>query len=76
MMHILFRIMSIDKNSDIFRHIHGLFGHNQPYCGIFRTLCNSEPELAYPEPCHIQNPGIFRTQVIFVTLSRNILEYI
>ena len=22
-------------------HIHVLFGHIQPYCGIFRTLCNS-----------------------------------
>ena len=31
--------------------------------------------LAYSEPCHIQNPGIFRTQDIFRTLSRHILAY-
>ena len=31
--------------------------------------------LAYSEPCHIQNPGIFRTQYIFRTLLRHILGY-
>ena len=30
---------------------------------------------AYLEPCHIQNPGIFKTQNIFRTLSRHILVY-
>ena len=27
------------------------------------------------EPCHVQNPGIFRTQDIFRTLSRHFLTY-
>ena len=31
--------------------------------------------LAYSESFHIQNPGIFRTQYIFGTLSRHILAY-
>ena len=31
--------------------------------------------LAYLEPCHIQNPGIFRNQDIFRSLSRHILAY-
>ena len=31
--------------------------------------------LAYSECFHIQNPGIFRTQYIFRTLSRHILAY-
>ena len=31
--------------------------------------------LAYSEPCHIQNPGIFRTQDIFRTLSRHDLVH-
>ena len=30
--------------------------------------------LAYSEPCHIQNSGIFRTEDVFRTLSRHILE--
>ena len=40
---------SIIVNSDIFRHIHVICRHIQPYYGIFRTLCN----------LHIQNPVIF-----------------
>ena len=31
--------------------------------------------LAYSEPCHVQNPGIFRTQNIFRTLSMHIMAY-
>ena len=31
--------------------------------------------LAYSEPCHIQTPGIFRTQDIFRTRSWHILVY-
>ena len=31
--------------------------------------------LAYSEPCHIQNPGIFRIQDLFRTLPRHILAY-
>ena len=34
-----------------------------------------QPIVAYLEPYHIQNPGIFRTQDIFGTLSRIILAY-
>ena len=30
---------------------------------------------AYSEPCHIQNPGIFRTEDKFRTLLRHILAY-
>ena len=70
----IFRTLSVITNSDIFRHIHVLFRHIQPYCGIFRTLCNPCP-LVYSELCHIQNPGIFWTQDIFRTLSRHILAY-
>ena len=33
----ILRTLSIIVNSDIFRHIHVLFKHFQPYCGIFRT---------------------------------------
>ena len=32
--------------------------------------------LAYSEPYHIQNPGIFRTRDIFWTLSSHILAYL
>ena len=59
------------ENSGIFRSIHVLFRHTQSYLGIFRTLCKSWNSESY----HIQNPGIFRTQDIFKTLSRHILAY-
>ena len=49
------------ENSDIFNHI---LAHLEP-CVIF----------AYSEPCHVQNPDIFKTQDIFRTLSRYILAY-
>ena len=31
--------------------------------------------LTYSEPCHIQHPGIFKTQDILRTLSRHVLAY-
>ena len=47
--------MSIIVNSDIFRHIHVLFKHIQPYCGIFRIQDKfrslSRHILAYSERC-------------------------
>ena len=60
------------KNSDIFGNIHVLFRHIQSYCCIFRTLWN---RFIFRTLCHIQNPGIFRTQDIFRTLSRHILNF-
>ena len=64
----IFRILSVILNSDIFRPIHVLFGHIQPYCGIFGTLRDSciFTILAYLNPGYIQNSvkaysGIFRT---------------
>ena len=63
------RTMFFIVNSDIFKHIHILFSHIVAYL---------EPRVSlwYSEPCHIQNPGIFRTQDVFRTLSRHILEYL
>ena len=45
-------LVSIIKNSAIFRHIHILLRNIQPYCGIFRTLhnCCIFRSLAYLEP--------------------------
>ena len=37
----IFRTLTIIVNSYILRHIHVLFRRIQPYCGIFRFLCNS-----------------------------------
>ena len=69
-------VWSIQTYSGIFTSCSDM----QPYCGIFRNLCNSCQEylfnilaLAYSEPCHIQNPGIFRVQDI--TLWRHIPVY-
>ena len=45
---------------------------------IFRHIVAQKEDCvtpAYWKPCHIQNSGIFRTQDIFRTLSRHILEY-
>ena len=44
-------------NLDIVAY-HVLFRHIQPYCGIFRTLCNSciFRTLSYSKFQHIQNP--------------------
>ena len=60
-----------DTYSNIFRHIHALFRHIQPYCAYLEPCVI----LAYSEPFHIQNPGILRNQDIFRTLSRYILAY-
>ena len=55
-------------------HIHVLLRYIQPYCHIaaYLELCVT---LVYSEPCHVQNPGIFRTYDTFRTLSRHILAY-
>ena len=65
---------TLSLSSDIFRYIHVLFRHMQPYCGIFRTICKSyiPRTQAYSESWHIWKPryiqgsvkafsGIFRT---------------
>ena len=67
----IFRTLFIIVNSDIFNHIHALFRHIQPYCGIFRTLCNSciFKTLSYSKSWQ------FITQDVFRTLSRHILIY-
>ena len=56
-------LLSFIVSSD--RHIHGLFRYIQPYCGTFRTLCNSciFTTLPYLEP------------KTFRTLSGHILAY-
>ena len=64
----IFRILPIIVNSDIFTSYSDIFSHIVAYLKFCVTL-------AYSEPCHIQKPGIFRTQVIFRTLSRHILAY-
>ena len=50
------------------RPIHVIFNLAVTYLELCVTL-------AYSEPCHIQNPGITRTQDKFRTLSRYILTY-
>ena len=65
-----------NQNSDIFITLFvqvysGIFKHIQHYQGIFRLFQPySEPfvTFAYSQLCHIPNPGIFRTAVIFKTL--------
>ena len=58
------------------------FRHILVYLRSIQTLSHPvaylEPclTLGYSEPCHIQNPGIFRAQDIFRTLSRYILAYL
>ena len=49
------------------KHVH-IFNHIVAYLEPCVTL-------VYLEPCHIQNPGIFRTQDILRSLSRHILAY-
>ena len=60
--------MSVIVNSDISRHIYVIFSQIVVYLEHCVTL-------AYSEPCHIQNSGIFRTQDIFRTLSRHVQAY-
>ena len=48
------------------------------YSDVFsRIVAYIEPckTLAHSEPCHIQNPGIYRTQDILRILSKHILAY-
>ena len=45
-----------------------IFSSIVPYLELCVTL-------AYLEPCHIENPGIFRSQDTFRILSRDILAY-
>ena len=57
----------------------------QAYSGIFTSCSDTFSHivaylkpcaiLAYSEPFHIQNPGIFRSQDIFRVQSRHILAY-
>ena len=58
----------------IFRHIQTYSWHLDISNHIASYL---EPciTLAYPELCHIQNPGIFRTRDIFQALPRHVLPY-
>ena len=66
------------KNLDIFRHIHVLFrSHILCYVLLSCFVAYVEPgvTLAYSEPCHIQNSGIYGTQDILRTLSTQILAY-
>ena len=53
------------------------FRHIQAYMLFSYIVTYLEPcvTLAYSEPCHIQNPGIYRAQDIFSSLSRHILAY-
>ena len=58
----------------------------QTYLGIFTSYSDtfkhivvySEPcvTVAYSEPCHYQNPDMFRTQDIFWFLPRHMLAYL
>ena len=63
------RNLSIIINSDIFRHIHILFRHILPYCGIqnfiiFRVLTCSGPE-AYPEPCLFRHIKVYSIMTFY-----------
>ena len=60
-------ILSINVNSNIFRHIHVIFRHIQPHCSIFRTACNS-CLLVYSVLCHIQNLSILSNRDVFRTV--------
>ena len=55
----------------MFKDIHVLFRHFQPYCGIFEPCIT----VIYSEPFHIQNSGIFRTWDIGRTISMHTLAY-
>ena len=63
-----------------FRHVLVYFWYIDTfYSDIFRhAVAYLEPclTLGHSEPFHIQNPGIFRVQDIFRTLSRYILAYL
>ena len=61
--------------SGIFKTYSGIFtSYSDIFSHIVAYLETCVP-LAYSEPCHIQNHGIFRTQDIFRALSKHILAY-
>ena len=62
-------ILKIQTYSGIFTFYPEIFSHVLAYLEPYVTL-------SYPGPCHIQNPGIFRTQNIFGSLSRHTLTYL
>ena len=55
----------IQHYKGIFTYTEALLRHIQAYSCIF-GICVS---LAYSQPCHIPNPGLFRTRGIFKTLG-------
>ena len=62
-------VLKIQTYSGIFTSCSDIFSHIVAYlepCVI----------IAYSEPFHVQNPGIFRIQDIFRTLSKHILAYL
>ena len=61
-------LLKFQTYSSIFTSCSNIFSHLVAYL----ELCVI---LAYSEPCHIQNPGIFRTHDIFRTVSKHILVY-
>ena len=61
-------LSNIQTYSRIFMSYSEIFRHFVAYLELCVTL-------EYSDPCHIQNPGIFRTQGIFRTLSRHTLAY-
>ena len=67
----IFRTLSFNENSDMFKDIHVLFRHFQPYSGIFEPWIT----VIYSEPFHIQNSGIFRTWDICRTMLKHTLAY-
>ena len=57
--------------SCIFRHIQAhsdIFRHNQAYSGIIHAYSETCVTLTYSESCHSQNPGIFETRGILISL--------
>ena len=57
------KINAIQTDLGTFRHNQAYAGIIQAYSDIFETLHNPVifRTVEYPEPLHIQNPGIFRT---------------
>ena len=61
-------LSEIQTYSGIFTSYSDIFSHIVAFLEAYVTP-------AYSEHCHIENPGIFRTQYIFRTLSRHRLVY-
>ena len=57
-----------------FRHIQIYSPSLKTDSAMLRHILNPVT-FTYSEPCHIQNPGIFRTEDTFRTLSSHILAY-